>query len=198
MEEATQTALPSDVSVSAFKYRVWFMRHVIHVVSRRRAESQRSLWLQMVEGMDAQTDLWLWKDESDEEYLKTLQLSAVIQWHEDFWDLATALKTREWTHGRRISEPGRALAGISPHERARVVGWLITVAASRKSGRVEELISQWANASSIPQGQAGLPCVHCNLPDPVLRSWTQTMMHVYSLDDIRAIPWRAECQCLQK
>ncbi|KAJ7719092.1 hypothetical protein DFH07DRAFT_1067933 [Mycena maculata] len=183
-----------------FKYRLWFTRYAIEQSSLVPPYRQKLWWLMMVEGTGAGGDLWLWDDgNSDEAYIKSLrpifQTESVSRFSETDWvDACRALGGRKDRTQR--SPP---LAHLDPRTRIRVIAWLITAAATRKGDGLEILITKWAEITvlQLKPESAQKICLLCGVSH-LLPMWMGTMLEVYSLDDLRSIPCRYHCKCLER
>jgi hypothetical protein len=152
-------------------------------------------------------DLWLWEEEDEEyieEFAKSLPpsfLETATSVDSEYWDAVyEALETRQ---SRTMASP---LTHVTPRVRLCFVAWLILVGHLRKDSRldprsnadldIETLIFFWAKSLNLHDWTTRT-CNICRVSQ-VLPMWTETMLQVYSLDDLRTIPWYDKCNCFNR
>ncbi|KAJ7318976.1 hypothetical protein DFH08DRAFT_819419 [Mycena albidolilacea] len=183
-----------------FKYRLWFMRHVWQRCSRWNSPLW-PLWLTVIYGPDGNGDLWLWEEEDEEgirEFAIANGLLSVSQMTEENWnDAFQALEARS-SRTIVIASP---LAHLPFKTRLRFIAWLLVAGPFRKDyisqnggiPSIAMLIDHWAYVTDNPVNRG--TCHACGVSD-VLSVWIETMLEVYSRDDMEALPWDRDCNCL--
>ncbi|KAJ7088699.1 hypothetical protein C8R44DRAFT_443990 [Mycena epipterygia] len=186
-----------DWADANFKHRVWLTWFLMDM---RAAPWRRSLWSKVIE--DAE-DLWLWED-GDEEYIRALRSHLGGQFRlpeEDWCSACAALDVRITTPRTPARE---ALTHLSVLNRVRMVGWLIVAGPMRQHQLQDEdhrfqnlamLIAVWGRVFHSHSSDSEV-CTRCGVSH-ILPIWVETMLEVYSLDDLRSIPWPYGCQCLE-
>ncbi|KAJ7093746.1 kinase-like domain-containing protein [Mycena epipterygia] len=98
---------------------------------------------------------------------------------------------------------GSPLTHVTAQIRLRFMAWLILVGPIRKEQRLDGqgsdfyipfLIFYWAKLLKL-HDEAEETCDICTVSH-LLPIWIETMLQVYSLDDLRSIHWHVECDCL--
>ncbi|KAJ7038889.1 hypothetical protein C8F04DRAFT_1321498 [Mycena alexandri] len=192
---------PPPSRLANCRYRVWFTWYIMQMYM---PVQKRSLWLRVLSSTDPSTDFWLWEVE-DEEFLKVFAEGLsdfYLKLPADDWASASlALETRQ---SSRVTTP-ISLAHLAPQTRIHFVAWLIIAGPLRAEEimrndirKLDISIASWgkmlrlACADSHPG-----PCEICEVSH-LLPIWVGMMLKVYSLDDLRSIPWNRECSCLEK
>jgi hypothetical protein len=198
---------------SEFKYRVWYTWCMLKtslmnfmVVGIHADETQETFWAAV---SDPNDNLWLWKDE-DEKYIKSLIDGGIFS---SFSDSLVRLQMSEadYVHACRQCEVLKAsqlqhrtvspVSHLDPPTRLRFMAWLLLVAAHplKHSTRlcISLLLATWARSiDSFSDFRLGVsPC--CGVEDH-LDVWLQTVLHVYSVDELRLMPWKSECSCFPR
>lgn len=195
-----------------FKYRLWFIWQIWSAQDSILANAVRMLpWGSMVSG-----DLWLWEDEDEEcikEFIKDSDLSGPGEIPVEGWkEACRAFEARQ----SRTTVPANALSHLTPQTRLRFIAWLILAGPVRRDKMLQlkmwrdrgvllqrggfrsiaELISSWAESMNLSRQIANF-CGVCRLSD-FLPMWCETMLAVYSLKDLRSIPWDCACNCFHR
>ncbi|KAJ7790660.1 hypothetical protein B0H14DRAFT_208361 [Mycena olivaceomarginata] len=215
LSDAEHDAFDVLKTQSEFKYRVWFTWRLVNFSlkgienARTAARRQEQFWMAIAK-MDPNEDLWLWEDE-DEGYIK-----AFVEDHSSDWIPESSLEMSafEWAHASQALEerpPQRPtvspVSHLAAHTRLRFIAWLIVADVTPKDrlrlAGLEPLVRDWRLCiadSSTYSSCCGAP--HCC---GVSRNiWLETMLHVYSVDDLQSIPWYPEdssletCKCFQR
>ncbi|KAJ7878791.1 hypothetical protein B0H14DRAFT_1629169 [Mycena olivaceomarginata] len=116
---------------------------------------------------------------------------------EDWNDAFQALEARFF----RTTVAASPVAHLPSQARLRFITWLLVAGPLRKQAvvRVADipsmamLIRNWAEATGLPL--TGGTCDVCGVSG-VLPVWIETMLEVYSPDDLRLLSWDEECNCL--
>jgi hypothetical protein len=168
-----------------FKYRLWFTYYIWYTLY----EGEYSL-PSFVAACVA-NDLWFWEEEDEEcieEFAMALPSESFAESVKSMdWDKACqALETRQ---SRTMVTP---LAHVTSQIRLRFMAWLILVGPLRKDIRVEghdihidDLIFNWAKSLNL-HDRAAETCDICQV-SRLFPIWIETMIQVYSLDDLRSI-----------
>ncbi|KAJ6571609.1 kinase-like domain-containing protein [Mycena capillaripes] len=87
----------------------------------------------------------------------------------------------------------------------RVIRWLIITGPGRHESlrgadwaAFHTLIRAWGNAEDALAYSVIHICRLCENVSQWLDLWITTMLEIYSCDDLRSIPWRYACQCLER
>ncbi|KAF8124857.1 hypothetical protein K438DRAFT_1034979 [Mycena galopus ATCC 62051] len=186
---------------SEMKYRLWFTRYLLEfslfdVISGEAAQRREMFW-SFVSG----TDLWFWEEE-DEEY---------IQAFSNGWDLSLGMSEVEWADACRALEARQLqhshprtpspVSHLTPQTRLRFIAWLIVAYVQLKEWgflwmgtSLNDLIKSWELSIIIDSTGFTTPeCHHCRVS--VMNVWLETMLQVYSIDDLQSIPWYQRCTC---
>jgi hypothetical protein len=169
--------------------------------------------LAIICGSDGNGDLWLWEEEDEEgireftignETLSVSQISEdgnnVFQITEEDWnDAFEALEARF----SRTAVAASPVAHLPSQARLRFIAWLVVAGPLRKQTvmRVADipsiamLIYSWAQVTDLPL--TGGTCDVCGVSG-VLPIWIETMLEIYSPDDLRLLSWNEECNCLHR
>jgi hypothetical protein len=195
---------------SDFKYRVWFTWRLLKSSSWNVARlgvwyvtptwREEGFW-RSVARADPDEDIWFWEAE-DEEYIK-----AFIEDHpgnhfhemsEVEWNTAClALRSRARDRQRQRSS---SLSHLTPEARIRFMTWLVVAAVYPKEyqfRRVSLSVRLQCWRLSISKSQLIDSCGICRVSDH-LDLWIETMLYIYSVDDLQLIPWDRECRCFQE
>ncbi|KAF7369136.1 Protein kinase domain-containing protein [Mycena venus] len=186
------------------EYRIWFTSYIFWCSADGRTGPP---WWDLLCGAAA-NDLWLWEDE-DEEVIK--KLVEDLDSHRDrdnhHWvplkewdDACRALSAR--LSRKTAPASSRPLAHLTPPIRLRFIAWLLLAGPLERTRilldagfpGIGSLIYDWANALQY-LGPAATICKVCRISH-ALPIWIATMLEVYSLEDVRSIPWYYECNCL--
>jgi hypothetical protein len=180
-----------------FKYRLWFTYYIWYTMY----EEEHSLpWF--VTACVA-NDLWFWKEEDEEcieEFAKALPSESfrktVIPMDSEYWN--EACQALEMRQSRAMASP---LTHVTPQIRLYFMAWLMLAGPLRRDIRLEgrvididRLVIDWATSLNLHDGVAE-PCDICGVSH-LLPIWIETMLQVYSLNDLRSIPWHDKCDCL--
>ncbi|KAF7377580.1 Protein kinase domain-containing protein [Mycena sanguinolenta] len=179
-------------------YGVWFVRYIW---DRTSGSTLTPPWWAICGNSDASSgSLWLWEDE-DEEYLKRFAAQHSVAHirvddHSDGAYLALA--------ATRAANP--TLAHLTPEMRFRFIAWLMVAGPLRKDRILQDtarsfpsidmLISDWAISTALRgAAPAIVTCSTCGVSD-VLPVWIETLSKIYSVEDLRTLPWSRSCKCL--
>ncbi|KAJ7751716.1 hypothetical protein B0H14DRAFT_3602421 [Mycena olivaceomarginata] len=170
---------------SDFKYRVWFTQHLIQ--SGGAVWRGAEFWIP-VSKADPNEDIWFWEDE-DEEHIE-----AFMDDHPDH--LVLEISEEEWSNACLALE-ARDLSHLTPEVRLRFMAWLVA-AINLKAYRfrrpsLRALLQWWR--FSILEYQLIDCCGICGVSGAHLDLWVETMLHVYSVDDLQSILWDRGCGC---
>ncbi|KAJ7842794.1 hypothetical protein B0H14DRAFT_2779851, partial [Mycena olivaceomarginata] len=188
-----------------FKHRLWLTWYVLQKYVPQAA-GRESFWRTAVPGTETTRDLWFWEDE-DEEYIR--------QWaftDNPLLKLFHEMPTMDWSNACRALETRRLLprptasplAHLTPQTRCRFMAWLIVAEAVRKedlaemgnTGGLHDLIEFWGISVRIADFK-GEKCGICRISH-LLNVWLETMLEVYTLEDLRLLPWRPKCGCFYR
>ncbi|KAF8174671.1 hypothetical protein K438DRAFT_114731 [Mycena galopus ATCC 62051] len=189
---------------SEMKYRLWFTWHILrmslfHLVPAEAARRREVFW-SCVSGTDPNEDLWLWEDE-DEEY---------IQAFTNGWNLSLGMSEVQWADGRRALEARQLqhshprtpspVSHLTPQTRLRFIAWLIVANVHLKERGftwmnigLDDLIEPWYFSLGLLTRTP--ECHHCRRRVSSINVWLETMLQVYSINDLQSIPWDQECTC---
>ncbi|KAF7369146.1 Protein kinase domain-containing protein [Mycena venus] len=190
---------PSPAGYANLKYRVWFTWYMMEMDRRSHV---RGSWFAVLGGTGADKDLWLWEDD-DEEFIKSFgskhwQRSPLRIPEMDWDDACRAYEVRR----SRATTSASPLVHLTPLTRLRFIAWLIVVGPLRKGhilkwGNIDELILRWGASISFRMANSDVEaCKSCGVSH-LLPIWIETMLNVYSLSDVRAIPWHHTCSCFE-
>jgi hypothetical protein len=95
------------------------------------------------------------------------------------------------------------LAHLPPQTRLRFIAWLLVAGLFQKDyisqywgiPSIAMLIRRWARVVALPL--TGGICQACRISD-VLSVWIETMLAIYSRDDVGSLPWDHACDCLHR
>jgi hypothetical protein len=98
----------------------------------------------------------------------------------------------------RTAVAATPLAHLTPQTRLRFVAWLLvagplrkkTILQNKRVPSITTLIRRWSKAIALPL--TGETCDVCGVSG-VLPVWIETMLEVYSRDDLRSLPWDYKC-----
>jgi hypothetical protein len=188
---------------SGFKYRLWFIWYTWNHWSERWESPP---WLDII------GDLWLYEDE-DEEYIKNfIEDEEYIKNFIDSEDLFVFPELfpelRDWGIAcwyleKRLAQTTVAatlFVHLTPQIRLRFMTWLLVALRRTKMSRnnsipsIAMLVYDWAKSIRLPLRGT---CHACRVSD-VLSVWMETMLEVYSRDDVGSLPWDLECNCLHR
>jgi hypothetical protein len=192
---------------SDFKYRVWFTWHLLKssawniaghgaVESVARTLREADFWKSVRRQAE---DIWFWEDE-DEEYIKAFiddrpDDRFFLEMSEAEWSTAClALEARD---RQQCPSP---FSHLTPEARLRFTAWLIVVALYPKVYRFPRahlgvLLQSWSH--SIAESQLPESCRFCGVSTH-LNLWMETMLHIYSTDDLQSILWDYPCSCFHE
>jgi hypothetical protein len=182
-----------------FEYRLWFIWYVWH----RCSVGWRPLLLAMICGSGGNGNLWLWEDE-DEEYIRSVYFtenlssyfsSPDLDWNNDLQGLKA--------HLSQATSAASVLAHLAPQVRLRFIAWLLIagpvgedrILQNQAIPSINILIYNWAESIRLPLIEE--TCHVCQVSG-VLPVWMETMLEVYSRDDVRSLPWDHKCNCFER
>jgi hypothetical protein len=194
--------IPDEFSrYSDFKYRLWFIWYIWHHTTGNKWEPP---WPAIVCGSTANRDLWLWQDEDEEAIRKfvnqDLRVSVILQMPVTAWNTGCQALEARLSPATVAASP---LAHLPPKTRLRFIAWLL-VAGPLRTERVllnedisgiSILIHSWAQVTGIPL--TGGTCRVCGVSG-VLPVWIETMLEVYSRDNVGSLPLDHKCNCLHR
>ncbi|KAF7377585.1 Protein kinase domain-containing protein [Mycena sanguinolenta] len=188
-------------------YRVWFIRYIW---DRTSGSIPSPPWWAICGESDASSgSLWLWEDE-DEEYLKVFAAHHSVPHirvgdHSDGAYLALADFRRR---SQTAPVADLTLAHLTPETRLRFITWLMVAGPLRKDKilqdtsrsfpSVDMLINDWATSTALRAAGAApamTTCSACGVSD-VIPVWIDTLSKIYSVKDLRSLPWSRSCNCL--
>ncbi|KAJ6466812.1 hypothetical protein C8R45DRAFT_478714 [Mycena sanguinolenta] len=188
-------------------YRVWFIRYIW---DRTSGSTLSPPWWAICGDSDASSgSLWLWEDE-DEEYLKVFAAHHSVPHirvgdHSDGAYLALADFRRR---SQTIPAADLILADLAPETRFRFIAWLMVAGPLRKERMLQDaarsfpsidmLIDDWATSTALRAPEPAWTmaiCSACGVSD-VLPVWIETLSTIYSVQDLRSLPWSRSCDCL--
>jgi hypothetical protein len=100
----------------------------------------------------------------------------------------------------------KRLSCLTPQTRFRFIAWLIVAGPVRKDQllrrqegyrRVDTLINDWAGSTALQVRGVENSCDTCRISH-FLPIWSGTMLDMYSLEDLRSIPWDRSCNCFHR
>ncbi|KAJ6551299.1 hypothetical protein B0H19DRAFT_1157146 [Mycena capillaripes] len=97
----------------------------------------------------------------------------------------------------RPKVPASPLAHLAPRTRFRFIAWLLMTGPLRDPGKlrsVEVLIPEWAKLMNLRSDTK--TCDTCRVSH-LLPIWSETMLTVYSYEDLQSVPWDQGCDCFQ-
>ncbi|KAJ7878771.1 hypothetical protein B0H14DRAFT_1628906 [Mycena olivaceomarginata] len=162
------------------------------------------LWLTVICGPDGNGGLWLWEEEDEEgirEFAITNELLSVSPTTEENWNEAFQALEARLSRTIVITSP---LAHLPPQTRLRFIAWLLVAGPLKKDYMLQNgdnrdnpgiamVIDTWAQVTDPPL--TGGTCDVCKVSG-ILPVWIETMLEVYSLDDLRLLSRDHECNCL--
>ncbi|KAF8216023.1 hypothetical protein K438DRAFT_621510 [Mycena galopus ATCC 62051] len=166
------------------------------------AEIQETFWAAV---SDPNDNLWLWNDE-DEKYIKSLIdggafysfSDSLVRLQMSKIDFIYACRQCEALKARQLQY--RTVSPVShfdPHTRFRFMAWLLLVAAHplKRSTTlcVSILVAVWARSIDSFSASRRESSTCCGINN--LDVWLETMLHVYSVDELRLMPWKPGCSC---
>jgi hypothetical protein len=118
---------------------------------------------------------------------------------EDWNDAFQALEARF----SRTTVAASPVAHLPSQARLRFIAWLVVAGPLRKQtvihvveiSSIATLIYSWAQVTDLPL--TGGTCDVCGVSG-VLPVWIETMLEVYSPDDLRLLSWDKQCNCLHR
>ncbi|KAF8150270.1 hypothetical protein K438DRAFT_441806 [Mycena galopus ATCC 62051] len=202
---------------SEMKYRLLFTWHLLScrlVDDGNEAANAHRFW-SCVSGTDPNEDLWFWEDE-DEEYIQTFT---------NGWDLSVWMSEVEWADACRALEARQLqhshprtpspVSHLTPQTRLGFIAWLIVGNVHLKERAfpwvgLNDLIKYWQQLPifvdsifdysfdfsfgwTVTTVTTILDCHHCGVS--FMNVWLETMLQVYSIDDLQSIPWYQQCTC---
>ncbi|KAF7333429.1 Protein kinase domain-containing protein [Mycena venus] len=187
-----------------FRYQLWFTWYILQMHVPQAAR-RGPLWWALISGAVANRDLFFWEDE-DEDYIRTF-----INDHTGSLHLVPEMPTVDWKNAFVALEmrhlwprhTASLLAYLTPQSRVAFMAWFIVTEVVRKEhfakfgdmGRLHYLIEWWGISTNIAN-DVEERCQICEV-SRFLGVWLETMLEVYTLEDLRLIPWHPECSCME-
>ncbi|KAJ7113532.1 hypothetical protein C8R44DRAFT_984737, partial [Mycena epipterygia] len=120
-------------------------------------------------------------------------------------DLVDAFRRLEVCTRKPRPSAQKVLVHLSPLARVAIISWFIVAGPLRQSKfrsghhrirNLATLLGEWGTLFHSGS-RANDDCPLCRVSS-VLRTWAETVLHVYSVEDLMAIPWPCRCNCLQR
>jgi hypothetical protein len=190
-----------------FKYRLWLAWYIVSLSRDPKILADRAvdIWLEIAEGSGVVGDLWLWQDD-DEDHIRNFTSFPEISFR-----AGKELSRTDWTKARRSLEEREArmkssspLSHLTSSSRIRIMGWFIIAGPVRHAHlrrghcqTVNTLIWDWANSVDAIWNFTTPNCEVCGVSG-WLDAWIETMLEIYSLRQLRSLPWHLTCNCLER